>query len=52
MYEYIEGPPMSGLSVSMWIFSYARIYYRSSYERFVGITVDVFLCMNILQVLL
>ena len=52
MCEYIAGPPMSGLSLSMWILSYARIYCRSSYERFVVVTVDVFLCMNILKVLL
>ena len=43
---------MSGLLVSLWIFSYVGIQYRSSYVRFVGITVDIFLCRNILQVLL
>ena len=52
MFEYSAGPPISGILVSLWIFSYVEIYCRSSYERFVCITVDVFLCMNILEVLL
>ena len=52
MYESIAESPMSSLLLSMWKFSYARIYCRSSYERFVGVTVDVFLCINILKVLL